>query len=107
MKDELESAYSLSFSLTGSQVFAGYRSRIRLFDFERGGRHIQEIRTFGPFNFNKFDVIALFSSTKSYFSEKHFSSYQKGIISAIAMCPTFDGAYAISTYNGSSELLEL
>uniref|UniRef100_A0A914IHC1 WD repeat-containing protein 79 n=1 Tax=Globodera rostochiensis TaxID=31243 RepID=A0A914IHC1_GLORO len=75
--DELENAYSLCFSLDGKRLFGGYCNRLRIFECERGGRQTEEIKTFGKFG------------------------GQKGIVSAISMCPRFDGIFAVATFNGS------
>ncbi|KAI1730313.1 RINT-1 / TIP-1 family domain-containing protein [Ditylenchus destructor] len=77
--DELTSAYSISFSLDGQTLYAGYYKKIKIFDLERPGRQIKEIKTF----------------------EKSSIGGQKSIMSCIAMCPTFAGSYAVGCFAGS------
>lgn len=38
---------------------------------------------------------------KKFFTEKSTMKTQKGIISSIAMCPTFDGVFAVASYSGT------
>ncbi|KAL3072630.1 hypothetical protein niasHS_017604 [Heterodera schachtii] len=77
--DELEHAYSLSFSLDGQCIFGGYRNRLRIFECERSGKQSREIKTFVKGKFGG----------------------QKGIVSALSMCPTFGGVFAVASSNGS------
>nr|CAD2127406.1 unnamed protein product [Meloidogyne enterolobii] len=78
-KDELDSAYSLCFSIDGQHLFAGFKNCVRIFNFEKPGRQINEIKTY----------------------QKSTMKTQKGIISSIAMCPTFDGVFAVASYSGT------
>ncbi|KAI1718891.1 RINT-1 / TIP-1 family domain-containing protein [Ditylenchus destructor] len=77
--DELTSAYSISFSLDGQTLYGGYYKKLKIFDMERPGRQIKEIKTF----------------------EKGSIGGQKSIMSCIAMCPTFAGSYAVGCFAGS------
>ncbi|KAH7698530.1 WD repeat containingantisense to TP53-like protein, partial [Aphelenchoides avenae] len=76
--DELTAAYSLGFSLDGRRLYAGYYKTIRIFDLDRPGRQTREIRTFEKGGIG-----------------------QKAILSCFAMCPTFDGVYAVGSFAGN------
>jgi len=45
-KDELDFAYSLCFSIDGQHLFAGFKNCVRIFNFEKPGRQINEIKTY-------------------------------------------------------------
>ncbi|VDO85383.1 unnamed protein product [Heligmosomoides polygyrus] len=77
-KDELSAAYSIAFSNDGSQLYGGYNACVRIWNTERTGRQLTTIKTW----------------------EKQTGG-QKSIVSCIAMNKTFDGVYAVATYDGS------
>uniref|UniRef100_A0A914CDB2 WD repeat-containing protein 79 n=1 Tax=Acrobeloides nanus TaxID=290746 RepID=A0A914CDB2_9BILA len=78
-EDELSYAHSLSFSLDGKKLYAGYYKAIRIFDMERPGRQVNSIVTF----------------------QKESIGGQKSIISCIAQNPIFPGLYATASYGHS------
>ncbi|VDK55070.1 unnamed protein product [Anisakis simplex] len=74
--DELSSAYSMCFSLDGRLLYGGYNRMIRIFDLHAGGRRqIRELHTW-----------------------KKNVGGQRGIVSCIAMNPSFSGLYAVASY---------
>uniref|UniRef100_A0A915HNQ1 WD repeat-containing protein 79 n=1 Tax=Romanomermis culicivorax TaxID=13658 RepID=A0A915HNQ1_ROMCU len=78
--DEKVAAHSVSFSLDGCKVYAGFKKCIRIFDFFRPGKQIE---------------------TRSTAGDKHLGNGQSGIISTITMCPTLAGCYACGSYDRS------
>lgn len=78
-KDELDSAYSLCFSIDGQHLFAGYKNCVRIFNFEKPGRQVNEIKTY----------------------QKSTMKTQKGIVSSLATCPSFDGVFAVASFSGT------
>lgn len=50
-QDELDSAYSLAFAIDGDRLYAGGHTTIRIFDVDRPGRQVKEIKTFGKLFF--------------------------------------------------------
>lgn len=86
--DEVTAAYSLSFSISGSQVFGGYKKAIRVFDTEYPGRKCKLIKTCG---------------TKKSRSQPG----QTGIISCFAHNPTFEDSFAAGSYTRHIGLYDL
>lgn len=84
--DELTSAYSLSFSLDGNSFFAGYCNYLRIFDMSRPGQQVDEIKTF---------------------TKNGIDTGQRGILSTITACPTFNGVYAVGSFCGTIGLYSL
>lgn len=75
--DEVTAAYSLSFSLDGSKIYAGYNKAIRIFDTEYPVRSCKLVKTF---NTQKKDG-------------------QTGIISCFTHSPNRDGLYVAGSYS--------
>ncbi|WKX96039.1 hypothetical protein Q1695_012479 [Nippostrongylus brasiliensis] len=76
--DELTAAYSVAFSNDGSHLYGGYDTCIRIWDTDRPGRQLSTIKTW----------------------DKQTGG-QKSIVSCIAMNKSFNGVYAVATYDGS------
>ncbi|CAL1530231.1 unnamed protein product [Lymnaea stagnalis] len=75
--DEVTAAYSVSFSLDGSKLYAGYNKAIRIFDTEYPVRSCKLVKTF---NTQKKDG-------------------QTGIISCFTHSPNRDGLYVAGSYS--------
>jgi telomerase Cajal body protein 1 len=77
--DELDTALSLSFNLSGEKLYAGYHHMIRSFDLSTPGRH----------------------ATSSYptITTKKDHLGQKGIISSLAFNPMRVGVFAAGSYD--------
>ena len=73
--DELEAATALSFNLQGTHIYSGAKSTIRVFDLERPGEPVQEFLT------------------------KSSTGRGGGLISALAFCPDYSGAYAAGSFS--------
>jgi WD40 repeat protein len=75
--DELESAHSLAFNLTGDKIYCGANRVIRIFDAAMPGRQETNVPTC--------------KSRSDKFG-------QKGIISAISFCPDYSGLYGVGSF---------
>ncbi|CAK5090536.1 unnamed protein product [Meloidogyne enterolobii] len=68
-KDELESAHSLCFSVDGQHLFAGFKNCVRIFNFEKPGRQINEIKTYPMCpTFDGVFAVASYSGTCNFYN---------------------------------------
>ena len=81
--DEVESAQTLAFSLGGDKLYSGANRVIRIFDTATPGRQVADVPTC--------------KSRGDKFG-------QKGIISAISMCPDYSGVYGVGSFGKSVAL---
>uniref|UniRef100_A0A7E4ZQT7 WD repeat-containing protein 79 n=1 Tax=Panagrellus redivivus TaxID=6233 RepID=A0A7E4ZQT7_PANRE len=75
--DEVDSPYSIGFSSDGGKLYAGFKSKVYLFDLQRPSRQISVVKTY-----------------------KKKDGGQKGILSCLATHPIYPGNFATGSYNG-------
>ena len=87
--------YSISFNCDGTNLYAGLRNMVKVFDSTRPGRECTTLTTFSKYLAIKSICIeSILSSEKSY-------GGQRGMISCIAPHPLSADTYALGSYSCS------
>lgn len=79
--DEITAAFSIGFNPSGTKIFAGYNSSLRIFDVHRPGRDFEQHSTL-----------------------QRNKEGQSGIISSIAFSPTHSGVLATGSYSQTTAI---